>query len=237
MVLKGYVRIKGLGRCRVLAQYGPEDEYYVIDQFLQKFARLLKRNVKDDHQNVVVCDGSTGGGKSTVMIKLALAIDPHWTLRENYIYDRSDLERVLREGKTNRVLIMDEGSVILSAFNSLRKEDKEIVQLFDTMRVYHHTVLVCCPNIYKLNRTFREDHVQFRLHCPRKSPVPDCRPRGFVKCYEHESSEWGEDGYYAPMCTGVFDKLPKGLKMEYDQVKNEHLSRFVREFTHEVSTE
>ena len=230
--MQAYTRIKGLGRCRVLADYGPHNEYYVIDEFLPKFARLLKRNMKEDHQNVVACDGPTGGGKSTVMINLALAMDKHWTLRENYIYDRPDLERIMDEGRTDRILIMDEGSVILSAFNSLRKEDKEIVQLFDTMRVLHNTVLVCCPNIYKLNRTFREDHVQYRLHCPRRSPVPGYKARGFVKCYEHESSEWGEDGYYTPIATGVFDKLPRGMQKEYDQVKMEHLNGFIHDFAH-----
>ena len=118
----------------LIGTFGPGGKYPIYSNLLDVFADVLKKNIKNGHQNVVVANGGTGSGKSTLLIDLCYKMSRDWELTENYIYSLKDLKRKLSKPDSSPISLFDEGSVSLNSFNSQRAEDKAMSVLFDTMR-------------------------------------------------------------------------------------------------------
>lgn len=199
---------------------GDMQEYGIYSDMLPIIARRLRSRIKDHYQNVVVVTGGTGSGKSTLAIQLAKAIDPNWSLTDNYIYSAKDLAVKLNHRETaSPISLYDEGSVIFNSLNFNRKEDKSLVTLFDTMRSLGWTSIICLPNIKNLNTTIRETHLTYHLMCPDRPLVPGYDRRGFFELYYPRTYQWTSKMYHICCGAGVFSKLPKALDSEYQEIK------------------
>ena len=211
-----------------IAQYKYDGRVrYVVKDGLKLFAKHLESRIAHDYQNIIVVDGQTGSGKSNCAIQLALAMNKHWDIQSNYIYDITDLRRKLRNLDNHPILLMDEGSIILNSLNTMKRDDQDIIAMFDTLRTKHITTIVCCPNMYKLNKTFRETHCQYRLLCPVKSPIPGYAARGFVHVHSHWTSNWKDSNSFPFVYTTVFDKIPRSMQAQYDELKAKSQTRII----------
>ena len=227
-----YTQIPQLGKAEVLTTYA-NNQKTIIKDVCGVFAKALNKRCKQDFQNIVVVDGGTGSGKSTFAIRLARAIDPNWKLSENYIYNVNDLKQKLENPRASPVSLFDEGSIILSSKNSLRGDDKEIIGLFDTMRTRHWTTIICCPSMFSLNKTLRTTHIDFRCLCPSESPIYGYQSRGFVHIHGHRRGDWNNNDFFPYLTTGVFDKLPRAIQTEYNEIKNLKQARLINDFIRE----
>lgn len=195
-------------------------EFGIYSDMLQVLARRLKSRLKDRYQNVVVITGGTGSGKSTLAIQLALAMDPHWDLSENYIYSAADMARKLNHRQTaSPISLYDEGSVIFNSLNFNRKSDKDLIVLFDTMRSLGWTSIICLPNIRNLNSNIRETHLTYHLVCPDKPLVEGYDRRGFFELYYARTYQWSAKTFYVCCGAGTFTKLPKAVDAVYQEIK------------------
>lgn len=215
---------------------------------------MLKRANKMDYQNVVVIEGRTGSGKSTLAVKLARMIDPKFDLDNDYIYSIDDLVAKLEKAKTNikgicPVSLMDEGTVILSGKNSLRKEDKQLIVLLQTMRSLNWTTIICVPKFSDLNAAIREQLVDYRIQCPDKPLIPfmiaenkdgvkvkyRMSARGFYEVYIPKYPKFSEhsDIYWRWIGSGIYGDLPKDIKEQYRRVKLDHQLSWLAKFNEE----
>lgn len=201
------------------------------------FAEVLKGRIASKHQNVVLITGRTGSGKSTVAINLARCINPKWQLEPNYIYSTEDLKAKLGkygDGRSRRrvdpVSLFDECAISLNSKNALKKDDKTMVALFDTMRSLGWTSLLCIPNIDNLNKSVRESHIDYMIMCPNRSPVPGYDPRGFAEIYRHVYRDWGKS-YYRLEAVTLTKRLPPVTQTEYDKIKLQHQLKLLKDFS------
>lgn len=207
----------------------------IYSDMTEKFASLILGRQRNQYQSVIVIAGRTGSGKSNLAVQLARAIDPSWSITDNYIYSVSDLRAKLRAFKkdpthTSRVNLMDEGTVILSNRNVMSREDKAIITIFETMRSLGMITLICAPAFGRLNVTIRENLCDFLIMCPDKPVIEGYRSRGFYEVFEPVYNRWTQDLWWKALGTGVYPPLEGELKEEYERIKLEHQQKLTKEF-------
>lgn len=210
----------------------------IYSDMIEGFAEVLKRNIKAKRQNVVVVTGATGSGKSVFAIKLAMAIDPDFSFKNDYIYSAKDLVTKLKKDRTqvSPVSLFDEGSIILNSKNFARSEDKLIENLFNTMRSRGWTTIICIPDFNALNKSVRTTHVNFRVSCGR-APLPGYQGRGFAKLFKYSKVSEFTDVYWKPLCWGIYTDLRKKVKEVYEARKAESQDKFIDVLTTTIGDE
>jgi len=216
-------------------RYGRQLGIYsdTFDMFVEE---LVKRS-KNDQQNVILCEGPTGSGKSTLAILLAMQLakrlDTTFDLDKDYIYGAKDMWHKLDEEKASPVSLIDEGTLSLNTMNFRRKDDTDLVVLFDTMRSRHWTTFICAPNVRQINPTVRRLHVDFKCECSG----PDNQ---FVKGYERGFFEvtnkafsrrkrYDPDPYWNVLTTGIFGTLPNDIDRKYQKIKSKRQEMLIRD--------
>lgn len=217
----------------IVATYGADGQYCIYKDAIPSMAKVLQDRIRRKYQNVVVFTGGTGSGKSTAAIHMARAMDRNWIMEPNYIYGVEDLKRKLGNPYSSPISLFDEGSVALNSGNSLRKEDKQMVVLFDTMRSLGWTSLICIPSLISLNKRIREYHIDYLCICPAQSPIPGYDPRGMLEIYEHRTRDWAKP-YFKRICTTLFPPLKGKVLQEYEQIKKAHQMQLIRRFIEEA---
>ncbi len=209
-------------------------DFGVYSDGLDIFINELKKRIKNEQQNVVIIDGDTGAGKSTLGIQicygLAKLLKVDFSLEKDYIYSLEDLWRKLQDPNASPINFMDEGALILSAKNSMSKESKDIVNLFNTMRSRGWSTIICVPNYKQIDKGVRTTHADFRVHC---SSNDSCILKGYgrgifevSKAIRHEYSKDG-DPYWMLIFTGIFKRMPEKIAAEYKEVKSNAQKRLV----------
>lgn len=201
----------------------------IYSDLLTPFAEMLKKRIRSKRQNIIAVVGGTGSGKSTLAIQLCRRIDYKWDLAENYIYSTEDLKRKLSRPDSSPINLFDEGSVSLNSSNSMQKDDKMMVVLFDTMRSRGWTTIICIPSLDSLNKRIRTYHLDYLIMCPNATPLRGYDKRGFAKIYEHVLRDWGQP-WDKPIGTTLFDKLPPRIDKEYQAIKTEHQDLLIQRF-------
>lgn len=201
----------------------------IYSDLLTPFAEMLKKRIRSKRQNIIAVVGGTGSGKSTLAIQLCRRIDYKWDLAENYIYSTEDLKRKLSRPDSSPINLFDEGSVSLNSSNSMQKDDKMMVVLFDTMRSRGWTTIICIPSLDSLNKRIRTYHLDYLIMCPNTTPLRGYDKRGFAKIYEHVLRDWGQP-WDKPIGTTLFDRLPPRIDKEYQAIKTEHQNLLIQRF-------
>lgn len=221
----------------LLAEYERYGEIRpIVADGLDILAKRLKWRTAHNFQNVIEINGGTGTGKSTCAIQLAYKLNPKWDLEKNYIYTVKDLKEKLKDWKNaDPISLFDEGSVVLNSLDTMSKSSKDIVMLFDTMRVLRWTTIICIPDHNTLNKRVRDFHIDYRLICPSKPLIK--RPevydkRGFVEIHNYSRSDFGK-GYAPLVMTTTFNDIPPRVREIYDKIKLDHLMDRMVDFANE----
>lgn len=223
----------------IVANYAGEDgsDRAFYSDLTPKFSRYLAKRVKDARQNLITISGPPGTGKSTLGIDIFRLLDPDGDLEASYVYGPDDFARVLSDGpRPGRVLLFDEGSVILGSANSTTAEGKAVFTMLETLRSWGMTIIICIPQFARLNRAVAAQLVDFRIECPDKPIVVDGTPisaRGTYELFIPVYSRWGDKPgplYFQCIGAGVYDKLPKALDEQYQTIKLRHQTALVSNF-------
>lgn len=205
----------------------------IVADGLKILARRLKWRAAHNFQNVIEVNGGTGSGKSTACIDLAYEMEPDWNLEENYVYTVGDLKNKIKNWKTaSPITLFDEGSVVLNSLDTMSKSSKDLVMLFDTMRVLRWTSLIAIPDHNTLNKRIRDFHIDYRLICPNRPLIKGYDKRGFIEIHSYERSDFGK-GYAPLVMTTVFNDIPPRKREIYDRVKLNHLMARMDKFANE----
>lgn len=195
---------------------------------------IIVERYRNDLQSVIVFEGGTGSGKSTASIgfvhSLCKALDIRFDFEHDYIYDLEDLWEKLETRSGSVVSLFDEGAVTLSSGNAMRREDKDMVSLFNTMRSRHWITIINIPSIGNLNKAVTKVHADFKIHCndPDK-PIIKGYSRGFAEISEAQRNEFSKNAepYWNLLFTGIFRDLPKKVKDIYLPIKSESQDRLI----------
>lgn len=190
------------------------------------FVDDLKSRIKHQQQNVVIVDGDTGAGKSTLAIEICMELGKKlkqpFSLQKDYIYTLDDLWDKLQDPNASPISLIDEGSLLLSSKNSMSRENKDMVNLFNTMRSRGWSTIICAPSIFQIDKGVRTVHADYRVHCSSEDHgLMKGYGRGFFEVSKAKRNEYSKDAepYWMLLYTGVFSRLPDKVDAEYQPIK------------------
>lgn len=203
----------------------------------EKFLDTLVDRIHNDQQNVIAVTGDTGSGKSTYAIQLCYALSKRlhagFDLAKDYVYSLNDLWVKLGNPYACPISLFDEGAVTLASTNAMKREDRDMVTLFNTMRSRGWTTVIAIPSISHLNKAVRNTHVDFLCICrpPNHPLVRGYDGRGFVQIHEVRRGTYSRssDPYWKLIYTGVFGDLPPDIKEQYLPIKSKKQDELVAE--------
>lgn len=184
---------------------------------------LLKQLQKQNDDAMLLIDGPEGSGKSTVAFQLATAIDPNWKPETGLIIDFEDWEQLYDLG-TGRVFILDEGGDLMFSRDSMGRENKLVVRMFQMARIFNHIIIVCCPNIHWVDLYVRDHRALIYGHTHKIYHASGVE-RGIVswhwpsRRFNWMNSEW--ESRWNVVGHSKFKPIPKELKVwiDYEQLK------------------
>ena len=198
----------------------------LYSDLLPKFVAHLKRRLKNHRQNIIVIDGGTGSGKSTLMITMALLQDKKLDLNDSYIYYPRDmasrLQTIINGQNKSNLNLFDEGSVILNSMNGRKTEDNDLIVLMDILRSWGMTSYICIPDYNDLNKRLKNHLVDYRISCPDEPLVPGYNSRGFYEIFKPSKRTFAKDTWWDCIGAGVYGPLPKKIDEPYQEIKKAH---------------
>lgn len=199
----------------------------VYSDAFDRFIRILRNRIRRKLQNVIVIEGDTGSGKSTLGIEIANALAESlgvpFNLKDDMVYALDDLWDKLDDPNASPISLLDEGSVSLNSLNSRRSGDRDAVVLLDTMRSRGWTTIIVLPSIKNLNASVRRVHVNYVLECSSiDNPFVKGYTRGFFEVKDRRESKKRRndpDPWWNVLFTGIFSQLDERTDKEYQEIK------------------
>ena len=224
----------------VASYYYGDKMQLVYTNLINRLALWIKAKIEKDNQVMIVISGLTSSGKSTLAIwiikELCAVFGWPFDFNDVYLYSSKDLARKLKRKCPNKINWFDEGSVAMDSLSTTSKEGKLFSQFFNTMRLRHYITIVCSPSADReLNKRILK-HADLYIDCPDKSPFPPqfkFQAKGFFYVsfrIEYDSGKKWEER----IATGIYNKLPRALKKQYEEIKLSRNTDFEEVFIKEV---
>ena len=191
---------------------------YLLEDLLDEIAADMRKNIRDDYDNVVIVDGGEGSGKSNLMYQLLIRYDPNFSIERGYTYDADAFRAKIREGvDLGRTFWMDEGSIIANNRDWNSQNNKSFVKVLETCRSRHYTLGICIPAFERLDVYIREHRVRYLLHCePMEFLNGGMKRRGYceVRKKNDVTGELELIGY------AEYDRMPDDVAAKYQELKS-----------------
>lgn len=228
---------------KAVSSYFYGDQLQLIySNLINRLALWIKAKIEKDNQVMISISGATSSGKSTLAVwiikELCSLFGWPFDFADMYIYEPKDMAKKLKRKCQNKINWFDEGSVALDSLSTTSKVGKLFNNFFNTMRLRHFITIICCPDDDELSKRIMK-HADLYIECPDKSPLPPqfkFQARGFF--YVTFKVKYGSGKVWSQRIgTGVYKKLPKKLKEEYETIKRLHNVDFEDEFIKGVLNE
>lgn len=191
---------------------------YLSDDLLDRLVEDMHENADNGMDNIVVITGPERGtgegvGKSNLGYWVAKKYDPDFNLEDGYVYDMLPfLERVASGNMKGKVLMLDEGTNLLSARNWMSETNKSVDQVLEMFRSYRMTIIICIPKLYRLDEYVRESRMHYHLTCQIRYWDGDTHPkRGYF--------ELKKEPNFRTICWGTFPQIPEKERGAYEHIK------------------
>lgn len=190
---------------------------YLLKDLLDEIAADMRKNVRDDYDNVVIVDGGEGSGKSNLMYQLLVRYDPSFDMERGYTYDADAFRAKIREGgDLGRTFWMDEGSIIANNRDWNSTNNKSFVKVLETCRSRHYTLGICIPAFERLDVYIREHRVRYLLHCePMTFSEGGMKPRGYCEVRKRNDVT----GQLELIGYAEYSKMPEDVAAKYKELK------------------
>lgn len=139
--------------------------YYIAPPFYKQLMKSIDKVKRGNIDRLYVIDGREGeGGKSTLAMQLAYAVDPTFNLDDICFKADSFADRI-RETKQYKAIIFDEAFHGLSSKGTLSKQNKLIIRLLMECRQRNLFVFIVLPSIFMLEKYVAIFRSQALIHC------------------------------------------------------------------------
>jgi len=145
---------------------------------LKELAGTIKNTQRVDKDYIIIIDGGTGSGKSTIGIKLAIVGCPWFDLKKDIIFSRDELIEKISTARPGSFILVDEAINILFKRDFATKKQKFIIKLLDMCRDRNLCLILCVPNFWSMDKHILEGRVKLRMHIARTGLCFMWRPIG-----------------------------------------------------------
>lgn len=135
-----------------------------LDGFLHKKLDNVKKIMAKDWDCVFLIDGIEGSGKSTLGFACAWYITDGKLTMDNVCEGTSDAVKKLERLEDGSTLIIDEGSLMFSSKEVMRKEQRQLIKILNVIRQKMMCLIIVAPSFFELNKYISVDRSRFLLH-------------------------------------------------------------------------
>lgn len=149
-----------------MVQVTIKEHTFYMDDFLRKRLDILKHIVhKKNWDGVILLDGLERVGKSTLGITIGYYLaDGNFTVN-NICVDNEDAVRKIESFPDKSVLLVDEGSLVFSSRDAMKKEQKKLMKILNVVGQKNMIFIVVLPCFFDLNKQIAIRRSKFLLHC------------------------------------------------------------------------
>jgi len=161
-------------------------------QDYQSQVRFLKGNMKRRKDNFTVAHGPEGVGKSTVLMNLAMDLQPDFDPVRNAIFGVDDLLTAILNGKEGDVFLVDEGANVFYNRDWNTVENKELTRIQRQARILRATWLIAMPDYDGLDPYLRNHRTFTRIYCEPHFDSDGMVPGAARVLWRQEWFDYGE---------------------------------------------
>ncbi|MHC1588707.1 MAG: hypothetical protein ACXQS1_02690 [Methermicoccaceae archaeon] len=185
----------------------------------------IKMEVVDNIQDwVIVIDGRTGSGKSSLGAQMALFLNPNFDIKKQAIYTMDEWLNWYDyfKGKRGMVALFDEAMTFFYKRDAQTLENKYSNKILATHRDRCGIYLLCIPSAHNLDKNFRDGDVVKTLIHVVYSITQSGKPNRYIKFYSPSKTNSYLKGFptrpsFEEPITIIYDDLKKAL----DEKKHE----------------
>ena len=187
----------------------------------------IKMVQKKGWDAAVLIDGIEGSGKSTLGLTCAYYLSDGKFELKDICTGSNDAIAKLDQVKEGGVLLIDEGSLLFSSSDAMRREQKQLIMILNVIRQKRIALIIVSPSFFRLNRYIAVDRTRFLIHVYTKEDLKRGRFTYFGQKKKNKLYELGKrnfNSYAKPRANwnGTFaDFNPFGE--EYAKVKKQSL--------------
>lgn len=176
---------------------------------IKMISEKARLKVRQDYDCVIALTGGEGVGKSSLAIKLGMAIDDDFGLAKNILF--SPIENEVKDAVTKMpkfsVIILDEAIKVLYKLNWNTKLQKMLNTLYTLCRKENKVTILCIPRLTDLSEMFRNHRVKIWIHVSR---------RGCAMVFLKNDNPFGEDSWGFKIMQKRTDKI-NWSALEFDK--------------------
>ncbi len=139
-------------------------EEFKIHELLRGKLDNVKKLMRKEWDVVFLIDGIEGSGKSTLSFICAWYISDGKLTMDNICEGTEDAVDKLNKLPKGSVLIIDEGSLMFSSTEVMRREQRQLVKILNVIRQKCMCLIVVAPSFFNINKYISCDRSRFLLH-------------------------------------------------------------------------
>lgn len=140
-----------------------KEKLYLDGKLKQKLDNV-KEIMRKKWDAVILIDGIEGSGKSTLSFAVGWYISNGNMTINNICEGTEDAIMKLQKLPDNSTLIIDEGSIMFSSKDTMRKEQRRLIKILQVIRQKNMCLIIVAPSFFDLNRYISIDRSRFLLH-------------------------------------------------------------------------
>jgi len=142
-----------------------DEEFYLDGKLKEKLDHVKYIINKKNFDCVFIIDGIERVGKSTLGITCGYYLSDGNFTNENICIDSDDAIKKIETLPDKSILLIDEGSLIFSGRDAMRKEQKKLIKIMNVVGQKNMIFIIVLPCFFDLNKQIAVRRSRFLLHC------------------------------------------------------------------------
>ena len=163
------------------------DTAFELSDLRRAYLDNVRRDLNNDLDHLEIIFGGVGTGKSTLArLDARYVSNENFSPRNHVVRTVADIEPVFTKAKKGECVILDEGSGIFAASDTMTKKTKYGSYVLDVCRQKCLLIAVCCPALHRLSSGVAIDRA---ITCSRTYIDNRTNKRGRFAFYGRQAKE------------------------------------------------
>jgi hypothetical protein len=194
--------------------------------YLKWKAEKIAQDLRNDWDAFIVIDGRERSGKSTLMLWLAMLIDPKFTL-DNIVYRGGDLLSKIYRLPKYSVVVHDELGLDAFTRDAMTKTSKELVKAMMVCGDQNKAFIACMPNYWWLDTYLRDHRTTLWIRVTSRQ-IHQNRVRGYAEVRIPTENKFGGTPFYRHEATYRFNMMLPNVYEAYKHQKQKAIRRQIK---------